>query len=159
MKEFFELLKKGRFKAIFLEPTHNGFLEFFRYLFVGGVATVVDWALLWIFEAVISRASDSATLQDVAKYIAVVIGFGGGLLVNFLLSRAMVFKGHESRAHSTAGEFTGHLLVGVIGLGLTELLVWLGDIAGIYFMISKIVATVLVFFWNYLARKFFVYKG
>ena len=38
MKEFFDLLKKGRFRAIFLDPTDNGFLQFFRYLFVGGYA-------------------------------------------------------------------------------------------------------------------------
>ena len=46
----------------------------------------------------------------------------------------------------------------MIGLLLTELFLWFGDLLSVHFMLSKVVATVIVFFWNYLARKFIVYK-
>ena len=48
MKEFFELLKIFDLKGIFVNPTQNGFLQFFRYLFVGGIATIVDWGILFL---------------------------------------------------------------------------------------------------------------
>lgn len=158
MKEFFSLLFHGRMKALFLEPTTNSFIQFFRYLFVGGLATVVDWVLLFGFEKLIASLTDSAPVQTAAKYIAAVIGFAAGLLVNFLLTRAFVFNSQTARAGNTAGEFAGHLIVGVIGLLLTELFLWFGDLLSVHFMLSKVVATVIVFFWNYLARKFIVYK-
>ena len=70
MREFFSLLFHGRMKALFLEPTTNSFIQFFRYLFVGGLATVVDWVLLFGFEKLIASLTDSAPVQTAAKYIA-----------------------------------------------------------------------------------------
>ena len=35
-----------KFKEIFIEGTNNTFIQFFRSLFVGGIATVVDMAVL-----------------------------------------------------------------------------------------------------------------
>lgn len=159
MKEFFDLLLHGRLKALLTEPTQNGFLQFFRYLLVGGLATVVDWGLLYGCEAWFSHMASTAAMQTASKYVAAAIGFGAGLLVNFLLTKAFVFNSQTARASSTLGEFLGHLLVGLIGLGLTELFLWVGDLWQIHFMLAKVAATVMVFFWNYLARKFFVYKA
>jgi len=156
MKEFFALLRKGKFKAIFFLPTENGFLQLFRYLFVGGIATVADWGVVFGAELLLRQI---LPVEDYAKYAAVALGFAVGLLVNFLLSRAFVFQTRASRLRTPAGEFAGHATVGLIGLGMTEGLVWLGDLIGLYFMISKVIATIVVLVWNYLARKFFVYGG
>jgi putative flippase GtrA len=158
MKEFFSLLSHGRMRALLLEPTQNNVIQFVRYMLVGGLATVADWVLLFGFEYLIVTLSDSTWVQTAAKYIAAVIGFTAGLVINFLLTRAFVFNGQEARAGNTAGEFAGHLVVGVIGLLLTEMFLWFGDLLSIHFMLAKVVATVIVFFWNYLARKFIVYK-
>ena len=47
-----------------------------------------------------------------------------------------------------------HLVTGLIGLALTEGIVYLMDlIPGIHYMIAKIVATAVVFFWNYGSKK------
>lgn len=158
MKEFFALLKKGRFKEIFLSPTENGFLQFFRYLFVGGIATVVDWCLSFGAEGILS--SVTVLHQQLVYIIATTVGFAGGLTTNFLLSRAFVFGAKEARAKTRAGEFMGHFAVGAIGLGMSYLIVWVGTsfiLKGNY-PVFRITATVVVFVWNYLARKFFVYK-
>lgn len=159
MKEFFDLLKKGRFRAIFLDPTDNGFLQFFRYLFVGGIATVVDWLLSFGAERLLTLAVPSIPTQWV-YVIATTVGFGTGLVVNFLLSRAFVFADKEARAKTKAGEFAGHLIVGGIGLGMSYLIVWVGTefLLANSFMLFRMIATLIVFIWNYLARKFFVYK-
>lgn len=181
MKEFFELLKKGKLRAIFLDPTDNSFLQFFRYLFVGGIATVVDWCLSFGTEVLLrplvaapqanidyiqitsSSTGEPVTVmfhQQLIYIIATTVGFAGGLTTNFLLSRAFVFGAKKARAKTKAGEFFGHFTVGAIGLGMSYLIVWVGTsfiLKGNY-PVFRIAATVIVFIWNYLARKFFVYK-
>ncbi len=159
MKEFFELLKKGHWREIFLSPTENAFLEFFRYLFVGGVATVVDWCLSFLSEWLLGEALP--VHPQWIYLIATTLGFFGGLLTNFLLSRAFVFGAKEARAKTRVGEFFGHFGVGAVGLLMSYLIVWVGTsfILKDNYAVSRITATVVVFFWNYLARKFFVYKA
>lgn len=158
IKEIFSLIRRGKWRELFLEPTLNGGIQFFRYAFVGAVATIVDWVLLFLFENLLRTVVAGNALDLVAKYIAAAIGFIGGLLVNYFLTRTFVFNSQASRANSKFGEFMGHCTVGVIGLLLTELILLGGDIISLHYMVSKIIATGIVFFWNYLARKFFVYK-
>lgn len=160
MKEFFQLLKKGRLRAIFIDPTENGFLQFFRYLFVGGIATVVDWCLSFGTEYLVSTYLLPDTDAQIVYILATTVGFAGGLTTNFLLSRAFVFGTKEARAQTKAGEFFGHFAVGAIGLGMSYLIVWVGTsfLLKDNYPVFRIAATVVVFIWNYLARKYFVYK-
>ena len=48
LKEFFELLKKGDLRGLLIAPTEDTFLQFFRYIFVGGASFVADFVLLHI---------------------------------------------------------------------------------------------------------------
>ena len=72
MKEFFELLKKFDLKGIFVNPTKNGFLQFFRYLFVGGIATIVDWGILFLL----------TDLAHIYHLVSAIIAFVAGLITN-----------------------------------------------------------------------------
>ena len=158
MKELFSLLKQGKIKEIFLLPTDNAFLEFFRSLFVGGIATVVDWLLSFGSERLM-REGLSIHSQQI-YIIATTLGFFGGLLTNFLLSRAFVFAAKTARAKTKMGEFFGHFAVGAIGLLLSYLIVWVSTsfIIKDHYAVARITATVIVFCWNYLARKYVVYQ-
>lgn len=148
MKEFWELLKKFDLKGLFVTPTKNGFLQLFRYVFVGGIATVVDWGALYIL-------TEFANLYHL---VSAIISFILGLLTNFFLSKLFVFKANEARVKPVL-EFLSYALIGLAGLGITELIMFLlTDCAALHYMISKIIATVVVFAWNYLARKILVYK-
>jgi putative flippase GtrA len=148
MKEFFDLLKKFDIKGILITPTTNSFLQFFRYLFVGGIATIVDGGILFIL-------TDFAHIYHL---ISAAIAFIFGLLANFYLSKLLVFKGSKVNL-SLSAEFMGCAVVGTIGLIFTELiLILFTDFFAIHYMISKIIATVIVFLWNYVARKKLIYK-
>lgn len=149
MKEFFDLLKKLDLKGIFLTPTKNGFLQFFRYLFVGGIATVVDWGVLF----------GLTELFDLHHLVSAVFAFVAGLATNFLLSKLLVFSANEARTNGFL-EFLGYVLIGVIGLGITELILYVfSDHWALHYMLSKVIATVVVLVWNYLARKLLLYKN
>ncbi len=148
MRELIDLIKRGRFKALFLSDTQNAYIQFFRYVFVGGAATVVDWTFLWFFYDVVG----------IYKYLSVALSFLLGLLTNFLLSDRFVFS-NVPEARSTANKFSVYLITGLIGLGLTELFMLLFDgLLGLHYMIAKIVTTAIVLAWNFFSKKIALYK-
>ena len=55
-------------------------------------------------------------------------------------------------------EFNLFLLISTIGLVFTEILLYLfTDILGLYYLISKIIAAIIVLFWNFIARRVMFY--
>lgn len=148
MNEFLKILFSFDFKKIFYEPTNNAMLQFFRYAFVGGWATVADWSIQFL-------------LTDVAKVhylISAVAAFIVGLGVNFVLSKKFVFS-REKKQHSSSTEFAVYAIIGIIGLILTAIIMYvLTDKLKLYYMISKIIATAVVFVWNFVARKVVLYR-
>lgn len=148
MKEFFDIIFSFDFKRIFVNPTENALLQFFRYAFVGAWATLADWGVLFLL-------TEGAKVHYL---VSAVVAFVMGLTVNFLLSKKFVFSG-EKKAHSSSTEFLVYAIIGVIGLLLTEGIMFvLTDILKLYFMIPKIIATAVVFVWNFVARKLVLYR-
>lgn len=148
IKEFFAILLSFDIEKIFRGPTKNGLLQFFRYGFVGAIATAVDWALLYLLE-----------MMGLDYLLAAVVGFVAGLTVNFILSKMFVFAAEKANA-SAAGEFIIYGVIGVIGLGMTEVIMYyFTDKLSLYFMLSKVIATLVVFIWNFAARKLILYRG
>ncbi len=125
---------------LFLAPTDSEFLSFFRYLFVGGTAFVVDAGSMWIFERI-----------GLHYLWAAVPAFVLGLITNYILSKLLVFRDKDI---DRVLEFIIYGVIGVIGLGLTELIMFLlTDVGGLYFLVSKVIAAALVTFWNYFGKK------
>ena len=57
------------------------------------------------------------------------------------------------------GEFAVYAIIGVMGLGLTELLMYLfTDKLAVHYIISKIIVAAIVLVWNFFARKLILYK-
>ena len=136
---------KELLRALFTKESDNTLIQFIRYIFVGGAAFVADAAALWI-------------ISLFAHYlIAAAAAFIIGLIVNFTLSKLFVFT---DNTHSKAAEFITYGLIGAVGLGITELLMYLfTEKMGLYFMLSKIVTAVIVLVWNFAARKIILYRG
>lgn len=130
------------FYKLVIEETNNTLIQFIRYLFVGGIAAVVNIGGLYIFN----------TVFNIHYLVANVISFILGLVVNYLLSKKFVFS--KETSFSKILEFSIYTIIGVIGLALDTLFMWIfTDKIQLYFMISKIISTVLVFVWNFLGRK------
>ncbi len=148
MKEFFSILFSFDFKKIFCTPTNNGWLQFFRYAFVGGWATIADWGVFALFNEIVR----------LHYLISAPIAFLMGLTVNYLLSKKFVFSTENSN-HLASTEFAAYGIIGIIGLLMTMVIMWiLTEFAGLLPIISKIIATAIVLVWNFLARKFVLYK-
>jgi len=130
------------------ESARNLFKQLLRYGVVGGIAFVVDYGTLWLLTEVMG-----------CHYLfSAGISFVLGLIVNYVLSTQWVFG--QGRLNSQWAEFAAFALIGVVGLGLNELIIWgCTNGLGLHYMLSKIVSTILVFFWNFLARRFLLFRS
>lgn len=145
MKELFDYIFKLDFINLFITKSNNTFIQFFRYIFVGGVAFLADGGSLFLI-----------TTIGVNYLISVIFAFVIGLAVNYGLSKLLVF---ENSSVNGKIEFLVYGIIGVIGLGFTEIIMYvLTEIAGLYFMVSKVIATIIVLVWNFVARKITLYR-
>ena len=56
-------------------------------------------------------------------------------------------------------EFLVFAVIGVIGLALNEAIMYVGtDLMSLHYMVSKLISTGIVFFWNFFARKVLVFS-
>jgi putative flippase GtrA len=153
MKEFFSLLAKRDFKSLFYSKTDNIFIQFFRYCFVGGIATVVDWGASYLLFRFVFGGKYAVAAN--------VISFVLGLIVNYVLSTLWVFTGAGSE--NRLKEFLGFAAIGLVGLlltaGITKLFeLWLADRTSAYQILGKIVSTAAAFLWNFFARKYLLFN-
>ena len=132
----------------------NLFREFFRYALVGGVSFLVDWGTLFLLREFVLTGDSFREL-----FVSTAAGFVTGLVTNYILSLVFVFRRSENRGNGkTVFGFVIFAVIGIIGLGLTELIMYLGtEILHISYMIVKIAAAAIVLVWNYAGRKLLIF--
>ena len=124
----------------------KGFLQFFRYLICGGIATLTDISILFVLTHVV----------HINYLIAAACAFLTGMVVNYSLNIVLVFKS----SGEIKKEFPLFALIGIGGLTWTEIIMWLlVDKLNLYVMIAKGVAIILVLQWNFFMRKKFVFSA
>ncbi len=138
---------KDFISKIIIKKTNNGFIQFVRYGLVSVIALAVDFGGMVLL----------VELLSIHYLVAATVSFISGLAVNYLLSRAWVFT--ERKYESRVKEFIIFTSIGIVGLLLNNSIMWLAvERIGIYYIFSKIIATILVFFWNFGLRKMLVFK-
>lgn len=130
-------------------------MEFLRYGIVGGVAFLADFTALVLVQELVLKSFAWGI------YASTVVGFCVGLFVNYALSLAFVFTDEKDRGRGRSiGAFLVFGLIGALGLGWTEMGMWVGiDVLGWNYMIVKIIVTGAVLVWNYLGRKLLIFNG
>lgn len=116
--------------------------QFFLYFAVALVGYIVDFGTLILLVEVFH-----------AHYLlGASAGFTLGLIVTYFLSNRFVFG--ESKLKSKTTEFLLFAIIGLVGLIMLNILMWIfTDIASIAYIASKIIATVFVYLWNFFARR------
>ncbi len=138
---------KSIFNLLFKETTDNVFLQFFRYQFVGGIAFLVDFFLLYFF----------TSFCGVHYLLSGVLSFVISVVVNYVLSTVWVFN--PDKSDNKIVEFNLFLLISTIGLGFTELLLWVfTEYFGLFYLLSKVISAIIVMFWNFGARRVLLYR-
>jgi putative flippase GtrA len=134
-------------EKLFRQNTDKTIIQFFRYIFVGGAAFIVDIGSLYIL----------TDIFGIYYLLSAAIAFILGLIANYLLSINWVFN--RRTMDNRLSEFTVFTTIGIIGLGLNEVLIWFfTGYVGFFYLISKIIAAIIILFWNFFARKYALFK-
>lgn len=114
-----------------------------RYFAASLLALAVDVATL----------SACLRLLDLSLAWSASVGFVAGGIVAYLLSIRWVFRS-RSFADAPALEFLAFIAIGIAGLGVTQLVLWLGVTRlGLLPELVKLGAAGVTFAFNYLARR------
>lgn len=117
-------------------------IQSFRYFWVALVGLVVDFGTLVLL----------TELFAVNYLLSAACGFVLGLVVNFFLSEWFVFR--DPKMTSRWLRFGAFGIIGLIGLALLTGLMWLQvDVFAWSYIVAKVLATVIVYAWNFLARR------
>lgn len=121
--------------------------QIFKFIIVGGTAFVIDYITLIICKEIF----------HLHTLLSAAIAFTVSTVFNYILSVKWVFDVNDS--HSGKRNFIIFIIFSLMGLGLTELIMWIGeDIFKISYLIVKIVATAIVMIFNFVTRKIFLEK-
>lgn len=125
-------------------------MQIVRFGAVSIVATVADVGTLMLLKRALPDTMFFLT-------VAIAIAYAAGIVSHFMLARRWVF---DPSHMSFASEFASVFVVGLVAWGLTELItVYLYAHAHWPLLFAKTAAIGIVFFWNFLARRRFIYKG
>ena len=122
--------------------------QILKFGVVGALAFVIDYGLL-IF---------CTEKLGINYLISGAIAFSVAVIFNYILSMLWVYD-TSGNSQDKKMQLVIFIVLSVIGLGLTELLMWIGtDLLGIHYTITKIIATVIVMFYNFVTRKILLEK-
>ena len=121
-------------------------IQFFIYFIVGGLATIVEWSAFYVLNSIF----------NIHYAFATTLAFILSTAANWLFGRLILFRDSKQ---NTAKELVKIYMVSIIGLLMNIAIMFVAiEKLGIQDMISKIIATGIVFIWNFLIRKLVIYK-
>ena len=124
------------------------FSQLIKFGLVGGIAFLIDYGIMVFLTEVFK----------IPSLISAAISFTVSVIFNYIASVKWVFDVDKEK-NSKTKELVVFILLSIVGLGINELIMWVMDKEfGIYYMISKIVATIVVMCYNFITRKLFLEK-
>jgi len=119
-----------------------------RYLAVGGVAAGIDIGIFVIF----------AKMLGLNYLLVAATGFVLATCVNYVLSVRFAFTSGIRFGRSM--EIALVYLVSLVGLVINQGVLYVGiELIGVEMVLCKLIATGLVFVWNYGVRSRFVFRS
>ena len=135
------------YQLLFKDKPRNMVIQMMRYSISGAIAFSIDIALLFIM----------TEYAGINYLIAAIIAFTLGMIIVYLLSISWVFPNRSFKNRHK--EIWIFLIIGFIGLGLNEVIIWsFTEFVNFHYMISKMISTVIVYFWNFFNRKYILFN-
>jgi len=120
--------------------------EIFRYIIAGGLAFLIDFSILYICTEFLAMH----------YLVSNLFGLAAGLTITYILNTQWVFS--YRRYKKSWLEFVIFSAIVVVGLGLNEglMLILVGTFS-VHYLHAKIVTSVFVTVFNYIAKKYILF--
>ena len=116
-----------------------------RFSVVGGIATIIDFVCLYIFKEFL----------NINIIIANTLSFIISVTYNYIASITWVFNVNKNKNKNV--QFILFIVLSVVGLIINNIILYvLTDKLNIYYLISKVIATIIVMIFNFVTRKKFL---
>ena len=143
-----DLVRREGSVGLLRSRTENPLVQFLRYGITAFSTFLVDFLLLFVLGT-----------AGVHYLPAAAFSFCVGITCNFLLTKFFAFRAVHASV-GPAGELGLLVTISGVGLLLTMGLMFLfTSKLHLYFMVSKLLSSFLVFFWNFFGRKLILYPG
>ena len=120
-------------------------VQIFNFIIVGFIATAIDFIFLYIFK----------DICNIHLIIANSLSFIISVIYNYFASIIFVFDVNTKNNNTKL--FVLFVLFSIIGLGLNNIILWfVSNFFKVYYLLSKIIATVFVMIFNFVTRKKFM---
>lgn len=125
---------------------NNLIKQILKFGMVGGIAFIIDYALLYV----------CTEYLNIYVLYSSIISFSISVIFNYIMSIKWVFDVNHKQTYK---DFTIFIIFSVIGLGINQLIMYLGiERLHIYYMLVKIASTGIVMVYNFITRKIFIEK-
>lgn len=120
--------------------------QIIRFGLIGVIATVIDFALLTAL----------TEWGHVHYLLSAGIAFVVATIFNYLASMRYVFVSRFSKEERIQ-ELVLFVTLSVVGLILNQVFMWaFVEKLGLFYLLAKVLATVLVMAWNFISRKLWI---
>ena len=120
-------------------------IQIFKFVLVGVIATIIDFWFLYLF-------------RDICNFslmISNTLSFSISVIYNYIASKKFVFEVDKNK--DSKKTFSIFVIFSIIGLGINNVLVYIfTNTFKIYYLISKVIATIVVMIFNFITRKKFM---
>jgi putative flippase GtrA len=127
-----------------MKSTKKTFITLFVDIFKYGLASIV------------AMAADVGILYVLVEYFqfhymyASTAAFCFGLVFHYFLVKMFVFTNSKMEPKK---EFILYSIIGLIGLGLNNLIIYVLVFLNLWYLYAKLISVVLVFFFNFFSRR------
>lgn len=134
-----------------LSRIYGDYRKLARYLGVGVITTLVDWVIFYLL----------IRYLYIFYLLALALSYFTSTILSFSLNKRYTFRNKFKKAHYQLLLFVA---VAATGLALNEALVYslvhflFGSNASFGLMASRIIATIIVFLWNFALNKRITFK-
>lgn len=127
------------------EKTETLFIQIFKFGIVGVIATIIDFAFLYIFKE----------FCNLPVIVSNTLSFCISVVYNYWASVKWVFNVNKDK--NPKKNFILFIVFSVIGLILNDMIMHIATSnLNIYYMLAKVIATCIVMVFNFITRKLFL---
>ncbi|MFC1622522.1 GtrA family protein [Patescibacteria group bacterium] len=123
------------------------FQQFIKFCIVGTIGAIIDIGGLYLL----------VEFLNIHYLLAATVSFILAVINNYFLNKYWTFKNSEKKH---AKQFTSFVLVSIAGLLINLSIMYIMvDILSSWYIFAKIIASIIVLFWNFLMNKHITFKS